>query len=133
MRVGFRARLAGFPLALALSLPLFARAQDAPSGDPVAGQQVFQAKCAVCHSLTPGRRSVGPSLIGVFGKQAGTNDPTYSYSDAMKNSGKSWDAATLSAYLEMPRTYIPGVKMLFVGLPDPTDRANLIAFIATLK
>ena len=41
MRVGFRARLAGFPLALALSLPLFARAQDAPSGDPVAGQQKF--------------------------------------------------------------------------------------------
>jgi len=133
MRVGFAARLAGLPLALALSLAPMAHAQDVAAGDPVAGKLVFQQKCVVCHTLVPGRRGVGPSLIGVFGKPSGTNDPTYSYSDAMKNSGKTWDAATLSAYLLMPRSYIPGVKMLFVGMPDPTDRANLIAFLATLK
>jgi len=104
------------------------RAQDAS-----AGQMIFKVKCGVCHSLIPGKRSVGPSLIGVVGKKAGTNDPTYAYSDEMKNSGKTWDAATLDMYLTAPRTYIPGIKMLFAGLPNPSDRANLIAFLETLK
>ena len=118
--------LASLAAGLAASAP--ASAQDA-----AAGKTVFNGKCAVCHSLVPGKRSVGPSLIGVVGRPAGSGDPNYSYSDEMKNSGKTWDPATLDAYLTSPRTYLPGVKMLFAGLPSATDRANLIAFLATLK
>jgi cytochrome c len=112
----------------------FARpAQAQTPGDADAGQAIFKQKCAVCHSLIPGKKSVGPSLIGVVGRKAGQGDPNYSYSDEMKNSGKTWDAATLEAYLTMPRGYIPGIKMLFAGLPQETDRANLIAYLSTLK
>ncbi len=113
---------------LPVVLAPLARAQDAG-----AGKAVFTAKCAVCHSLLPGKRSVGPTLIGVYGKKAGTNDPDYSYSDEMKNSGKTWDAAGLDAYLTNPRANVPGMKMLFKGLPEAADRANIIAFIQTLK
>jgi len=133
MRLRYVAQMASLVVGLGLFVAQPTLAQSAPAGDPVAGKQVFETKCAVCHSLTPGRKSVGPSLIGVFGKPAGTNDPTYSYSDEMKNSGKTWDAPTLDVYLTNPRADIHGMKMLFVGLPDATDRANLIAFLATLK
>jgi cytochrome c len=51
----------------------------------------------------------------------------------MKNSGKVWDAATLDTYLANPRTVVPGTKMSFAGLPDATDRANVIAYLTTLK
>jgi len=128
MRLRFAVPVASLPLALSLVLNQAAHAQDAP-----AGKAVFEAKCAVCHSLVPGKRSVGPSLIGVVGSKAGTHDPNYSYSDEMKNSGKTWDTASLDVFLTNPRTDIPGIKMLFAGLPDASDRANLIAFLATLK
>lgn len=122
-------RLPAALIAVAAAAGVGAHAQ----GDPAAGKALFETKCAVCHSLTPGRRTVGPSLIGVVGKKAGTNDPTYPYSDEMKNSGKVWTQPTLMAYLINPRAYVKGTKMLFPGLPDATDRANLVAFLATLK
>jgi cytochrome c len=102
------------------------------AGDAEAGKALFNAKCALCHSPEQGKNKIGPSLFGVVGRKAGSL-PDYSYSDAMKNSGKTWDEATLDAYLSDPRGYIPGVKMIFPGLPDKTDRQNVIAYLATLK
>lgn len=116
----------------ALSLPVMALAFQAQAQDAEAGKMIYNDKCAVCHSLIPGKRSVGPTLLGVFGKKAGTNDPNYSYSEAMTNSGKVWNEAGLNTYLTNPRADVPGIKMLFPGLPNATDRANLIAFLKTL-
>lgn len=101
------------------------------AGDAKAGAQVFQ-QCAICHSNKPGVNMIGPSLFGVVGRKAGT-EPGYSYSTAMKNAGKVWTVATLDAYLINPQKDIPGVKMLFPGLPSATDRANVIAYLTTLK
>lgn len=102
------------------------------AGDAAAGQALFHKKCALCHSPEKGVNKIGPSLYGVVGRKAGTA-PGYTYSDAMKNSGKTWDEATLSAYLTNPRQYIPGVKMIFPGLPEQSDRDNVIAYLSTLK
>ena len=118
---------------LAVSLLAWPMITTAQAQDVDAGKQLFAKKCGVCHSLIPGKRSVGPSLIGVVGTKAGTHDPGFAYSDEMKNSGKTWDQPTLDAFLTNPRAYIPGIKMLFAGLPEQSDRANLIAFLATLK
>jgi cytochrome c len=108
--------------------PIAARA----AGDPAAGEALFKQKCAICHAPVKGVNKIGPSLWGVVGRKAGSL-PDYTYSTAMKNANRTWDEATLSDYLENPRQKIPGVKMIFVGLPKAQDRDNVIAYLATLK
>ena len=128
MRFRFAALLGSAALVLGLVSLAPVRAQDAD-----AGKTTFKMKCGICHNLTPGAHGLGPSLLGVVGSKAGTNDANFNYSDAMKNSGKTWDAATLDSYLTNPRAFIPGIKMAFPGLPQASDRANVIAFLTTLK
>jgi len=115
--------------AMATMLPL----QGAlAAGDAAAGQALVKTKCGICHSVVAGQNRVGPSLFGVVGRKAGT-EPGYNYSTANKDSGKTWDEATLDVYLTSPRGLIPGTKMAFAGLPQASDRANVIAYLATLK
>lgn len=99
-------------------------------GDPEAGKQVFK-KCHACHNIGEGaHNAVGPVLNGVVGRKAGTY-PDYNYSDANKNSGLTWDVATLHKYLENPQALVPGTKMAFPGLPREKDRDNVIAYLAS--
>ena len=86
------------------------------------------AKCVSCHAVTPGFNGIGPSLAGIYDRKAGT-EPTYRYSDAMRQSGLVWDAATLDLYLTKPRALVPGTKMAFAGMEDPATRAEIIAFL----
>ena len=100
-----------------------ARAQDA-----AAGEHVF-VKCRACHQVGENAKNmVGPSLNGVVGRPAGTF-PGYSYSDANKNSGLTWDEATLKEYLKNPRGKVPGTKMAFAGLTSDADIDNVIAYL----
>lgn len=97
------------------------------SGDPAAGERVFR-QCATCHVADTDVNKVGPSLKGIVGRQAGTA-PGFRYSNANKNSGITWTEQELFAYLESPRTKIPGTTMSFVGVRDPQQRADLIAYL----
>lgn len=90
------------------------------------------AQCAACHSVEPGRNGVGPSLAGVFGSRAGSV-VGYAYTEANKNSGLTWDEATLDTYLTAPMKTIPGTKMSFGGMGDPAQRKAVIDFLRTLK
>ncbi|ADP70281.1 cytochrome c class I [Rhodomicrobium vannielii ATCC 17100] len=100
------------------------------AGDPVKGEQVFK-QCKICHQVGPtAKPGVGPVQNNVVGSKAGSR-PGFNYSDAMKNSGLTWDEATLDKYLENPKAVVPGTKMVFVGLKNPQDRADVIAFLAT--
>jgi cytochrome c len=103
-----------------------ARAQDA-----AAGEKVFKANCSICHSAQPGRNMVGPSLFSVVDRHSG-EIPGFHYSDANKNSGITWTVATLDRYIAGPREVVPGTKMTFPGLKDQKQRADLIAYLATL-
>ena len=100
-------------------------AQDAEHG-----KSVFKA-CAACHATDRANR-VGPGLEGIIGRKAGTV-PGFRYSNAMKKSGIVWDAKTLDAYVESPQKVVPGNRMPYAGLKNPTDRADLVAYLATLK
>jgi len=113
-------------------LSLAATSQAFAAGDATAGKALFQQKCAICHSVDAGVNKIGPSLHGVVGRKAGSLEG-YNYSDAMKNANRTWDAVTLDDYLTNPREKIPGIKMIFKGFDDPTDRANVIAYLSEQK
>ncbi len=118
-------------VALTLSCAVAPKAAHA-AGDAAAGQVLFKQKCGICHSPEKGVNKIGPSLWEVVGRKAGSL-PGYTYSDAMKNANRTWDDATLNDYLTNPRQKIPGIKMIFVGLPNQSDRENVIAYLSTLK
>ncbi len=99
------------------------------TGDAAAGEKTF-IQCKACHVLEEGQNRVGPSLHAIIGRTAG-QVAGFNYSAANKGSGKVWDEETLYAYLENPQAYIPGTKMIFAGLKQPQDRANVIAYLKT--
>lgn len=93
------------------------------------GRAAF-ARCRSCHTLTPnGPNMTGPNLYGVIGRQAGVH-PGFSYSKAVRAAGFAWDADRIDHWLENPRTFLPGNKMAYPGLPDPRDRRDLIAYLS---
>lgn len=95
------------------------------------GQDAFNDNCSVCHSPEPGTNKLGPSLFGVVGRKAG-NLGDYAYTPAMKQSGLSWDEATLDKYITDPQAVVSGTKMLFPGVKSAADRKALITYLATL-
>ncbi len=107
-------------------------AGTAHAADAAAGKQVFQSQCAICHADKPGVNKIGPSLFGVIGRHTGS-EPGYDYSVANKNANLVWTPDVLDKYLDNPQSVVPGTKMPYAGLKNATKRANLIAFLATLK
>jgi cytochrome c len=100
----------------------------ASAQDAAQGEKVF-LKCKACHQIGEGaKNAVGPVLNGIVGRKAGTY-ADYSYSDANKNSGLTWDEATLKEYLKNPRAKVPGTKMIFPGLPKDEDIDNVMAYL----
>jgi cytochrome c len=67
-------------------------------------------------------------LSGLFGRKTG-QAPGFQYTDANKNKGIVWNEETLNVYLENPKKYIPGTKMVFAGLKKQTERSDLIAYL----
>src|SRR5258706_16415731 len=108
-----------------ISLHLFAYAQDAASG-----KQAF-AQCAACHAVDA-TNGLGPSLQGIVGRKAGVLSG-FRYSRAMKNAGIAWDDKNLDAYLTDPQKLVPGNVMPFSGVADAKQRADLIAYLKTVK
>ena len=108
-------------------LPTVASAQDAE-----AGKKVF-TKCAPCHSIGPGAKNkVGPEQNGLIGRKAGSVEG-FNYSEAMKNSGITWDEAQLDEYITDPKKKVPGNKMVFPGIKDELQRGDLIAYLASFN
>ena len=111
---------------LVLLLPLLA--QPATAQDIAAGERSF-AKCRACHQVGEGARNlVGPELNGLVGRHSGAVEG-YSYSNANKNSGLTWDEATFADYIKDPKAKIPGTKMIFVGIKSEKEIKDLIAFL----
>jgi cytochrome c len=101
-------------------------------GDIAGGKAIFDTTCQNCHSLQVGVNKVGPSLWHVVGRPSATVDG-YAYSDAMKALKSEWTPAALNVYLQNPRGDVHGAKMFFKGLPDPQDRANVIAYLESVQ
>jgi len=92
------------------------------------GQAKF-ALCKSCHTTGQGEADMtGPNLFGVFGRKAGSK-PGFSYSDALKGSKITWDAAKIDQWITSPRTMVPGTKMTYLGTENPKDRVDIVAYL----
>jgi cytochrome c len=111
--------------AVVTTLPCLAFAQGSDAGKAV------YAQCSACHSVD-GSNGVGPTLQGVIGRKAGSV-AGFRYSRAMKGSSIVWDDKTLDAYVADPQKAIPGNVMPFAGIADAKQRADLVAYLQTLK
>ena len=97
--------------------------------DAEKGATVFKKYCGPCHRIGPNAQNlVGPELNGLDGRHSG-GVAGYSYSDANKNSGIVWNDATFKEYIQDPRAKIPGTKMIFAGIKNDQEIADLWAYI----
>jgi len=104
--------------------------QAAQAQDVAAGENSFK-KCLACHAIGEGAKNkVGPVLNGLEGRHSG-NVEGYSYSEANKKSGITWDKATFLEYIKDPRAKIPGTKMIFPGIKNEKEAENLWAYLSS--
>jgi cytochrome c len=101
-------------------------AAAAPKTAPAAFNQ-----CKACHAVERGKHGIGPSLAGIYGTKAAAI-PGFEFSDAMKSSGLTWNAANLDRYLENPQKVVPGTMMSFAGLKDAAKRKEVVDYIKSL-
>jgi cytochrome c len=101
------------------------------AADPAAGEKIFKMQCGICHAVAAGENRIGPTLFGVVGRPAGSV-PGFNYTADHKKLGITWDAANLDKYLTNPRAMVPDTSMVYAGLKDDAERADLVAYLETL-
>jgi len=99
--------------------------------DAGAGERLWR-QCSACHQLEQGANGVGPYLHGVVGRAKGAAEG-FGYSETLASMGGEWTPENLSSFIENPRDYAPGTAMAYAGMRDVEDRANLIAYLATIQ
>jgi cytochrome c len=110
------------------ALALVVSATSAHAQDVAAGEQSFK-KCLPCHAIGDGAKNkVGPELNGLDGRHSGTV-ADFSYSDANKNSGITWNDKSFKDYIKDPRAKIPGTKMIFPGIKNEKEAGDLWAYL----
>lgn len=124
-------RLSATVLTIVMTAGLQSGGLAAEEGDPAKGERIFN-RCKACHEITEEKNKVGPHLVGLIGRTAGSVED-YKYSDANKESGVVWNEETLFEYLENPKKFIPRTKMAFPGLKDEQDRLDVIAYIKSVS
>ena len=122
----FRGRARVGVVLIAASL-LTATATFAAQADLKRGEKTFD-DCRACHAVERGANGVGPSLNGIFGRKAATNDD-FRYSPAFKRAEITWTKQTMDAFLADPQKLVPGNRMPYAGIPDAKERADLIEYL----
>lgn len=108
--------------------PLLAKA-DAKKG------QTLTKICQTCHTFNKGEpNKIGPNLFDVVGGPIAEDRNGYAFSSALEaDKGQKWDPEKLNEWLDNPQHFAPGTKMTFAGFPKAQDRADVIAYLQSLK
>ena len=102
-------------------------------GTPEHEGRLAFGQCAVCHTYREGQpHRVGPNLYGIYGAEAGKAEG-FTYTTAMRESGIVWNEEALDAFMENPQTYVRGNRMAYLGEADAEVRANIIAYMKSLR
>lgn len=109
-----------------VTLPLYTE------GDADNGALIYQDACGQCHQLNPGLNKKGPQLMNIYGANAAELED-YTYSEGLTTSGWVWDAQTLDTYIADAEKAMPDSKMLSDPMPDSKERADVIAYLSTLR
>ena len=110
-------------------LASIAAASGAWAQDADAGKASFN-KCLACHAVGEGAKNkVGPLLNGLDGRKSGTVEG-YSYSEANKNSGITWNKDVFLEYIRDPKAKIPGTKMAFAGIKNEKEANALWDYVS---
>lgn len=135
------ARPARLAAALLLALPAAGAVADDPSAalrerlaaaSAERGAQAFDT-CAACHSDRRGDEAlIGPNLWGIVDRRV-ASEPGFDYSDALLAAGGTWTLGRLDALIENPTRAAPGNTMRFYGIRDPRERADILAYLLTLR
>lgn len=98
------------------------------------GMATAASRCGSCHNFPEGAANkTGPGLWGVVGHQIASHEG-FNYSDALRAHGDdTWTYENLNAFLHGPQDFAPGTRMSFGGLKNDAERANVIAYLATLS
>ena len=120
-----------FALAALLAAPAAHAGGD--DGDAARGEELFMnSGCPACHGVTKDDNAkVGPNLVGIVGRKAGTT-PSLLVTESLKKYGVIWSVETLDEFLADPSAKVPGTAMGGV-LTDPQQRADVIAYLSTLN
>src|SRR5438876_12453830 len=119
-------------LSVLVAVASSAAVTSALAQDAAAGKTSFN-KCLPCHAIGEGAKNkVGPELNGLDGRKSGTA-PDYSYSDANKNSGITWNKDQFLEYIKDPRAKIPGTKMIFPGIKNEKEANDVWAYISQFE
>jgi cytochrome c len=111
---------------------LLADLPAAYQGADLANGEAKFAICKTCHNVTQGGGdTIGPNLFGIFGRKAGS-EAGYAYSDGMKALGITWDAPQIDKWISNPRGMVPTTKMTYIGMQDPKDRIDVVAYLKTV-
>jgi cytochrome c len=105
-------------------------------GDAANGKALVMASCTTCHGVTAEANSaamVAPSLFGVVGRKAGTVKSLVGPSEKLKTYGVTWSRETLDAFLANPLAVLGPDSAMAGILKDPKERAEVIAYLYTLK
>jgi cytochrome c len=121
-------------LLFAAIFPVIA-SQAFAAGNADSGKAIFAGRCGSCHYVVKDRGDpLGANLDGFFGRPAASEKSYSTYSEALKKSGLVWNEETLDKWLANPASLVPGTRMAgFSGLASETQRADVIAYLSTLK
>lgn len=120
--------------AMAIAAAAVAPLQQVSAAPPASpGETIFRQRCQVCHTVAAGKPGIlGPNLRGVVNRKAASAPGTFRYSDALRKSGLTWNPRNLDKFLAGPVKLVPGTRMV-MAVPDASQRASVVAYLATVK
>ena len=102
------------------------------SANAESGKEIFGKSCGTCHLVVLGVKNPKPNLWGIVGRRKASQSDIQ-YSSSLKDAGGDWTFEELNLFISNPALTLPGTDMLFPGLQDEKQRADLIAYLRTLS